>query len=100
MASFCQLISMKNNILKKKYLQGNHVSRMRYEVGRSCSFTPFSCLGTISSPHIVQMTSKFGTCVHQHMAKDVSTIPCQVGLKFFKNIQKNPNFGIFCEACT
>ena len=29
---------------------------MRYEVGRSCSFTPFSCLGTISSPYIAQMT--------------------------------------------
>src|SRR4051794_1925060 len=38
---------------------------------------------------------KFGTCVHQHMAKDVSTIPCHVGLNFLKNIKKKPKFSHF-----
>ena len=35
---------------------------------------------------------KFGTSVHQHMANDVSTIPCQVGLKIFKTNSKKLKF--------
>ena len=53
------------------FILPNPLSKLRYDVSRSCPSTPISYLWTINSPSIVQMAYKFGctvshakTCLH------------------------------------
>ena len=92
-------VSIKNDKHEeKKSFSKNPLSKVKYDVSRSCLSTPISYLWTINQPSIVQMASNFR--VHSHMTNDVCIMPCQFRLKFSENSCKNSNLRVplICET--
>ena len=60
----------------------NPLSKLRYDVSRSCLSNPISYLLAINSPIIIQMTSNLGQGCAQSHAIWFFTMHCQFGLKY------------------
>ena len=92
MAYLYQVVSIKNDKHEKKSFSNNPLSKVRYDVSRSCLSTlVISYLWTINQPSIVQMTSNLaqGCAVTWQMMFE--TMPCQFRLNFLENSCKNSN---------